>query len=45
LLAYFITFQGERIPTDQVFDALWQYSAGRSKEQTLKFILVETSEY
>ena len=31
LLAYFITFRGERIPAERAFDALWQDRAGRQK--------------
>ena len=62
LLAYFITFRGERILVDRVFDALWRDTSGRGKtafhtalsrlrkalrgeERTLKYILVESSEY
>jgi LuxR family maltose regulon positive regulatory protein len=29
LLAFFITFRGERIPADRVFDAIWAEKAGR----------------
>ncbi len=29
LLAYFITFRGERIPADRAFDAIWAEKAGR----------------
>jgi two-component SAPR family response regulator len=31
LLAYFVTFRSERIPTDRVFDALWRESSSRGK--------------
>ena len=31
LLAYFITFRGERVPVDRIFDALWQDRAGRGR--------------
>ncbi len=29
LLAYFVTFRGERIPADRAFDAIWSEKAGR----------------
>jgi LuxR family maltose regulon positive regulatory protein len=29
MLAYFITFRGERIPADRVFDAIWSEKGGR----------------
>ena len=29
LLAYFVTFRGERIPADRAFDAIWAEKAGR----------------
>jgi LuxR family maltose regulon positive regulatory protein len=31
LLAYFITFRGERIPVERAFDAIWSEKAGRGK--------------
>jgi LuxR family maltose regulon positive regulatory protein len=31
LLAYFITFRGERIPAERVFDAVWADKAGRGR--------------
>jgi LuxR family maltose regulon positive regulatory protein len=31
LLAYFITFRGERIPADRVFDAIWADKVGRGR--------------
>jgi two-component SAPR family response regulator len=31
LLAYFITFRGERIPAERVFDAIWTDKAGRGR--------------
>ena len=62
LLAYFITFRGERIPAERAFEALWRDRAGRGKtafhtalsrlrkalrgkERTIKYILLESSEY
>jgi LuxR family maltose regulon positive regulatory protein len=29
LLAYFVTFRGERVPADRAFDAIWSDKAGR----------------
>ncbi|WKZ52512.1 MAG: BTAD domain-containing putative transcriptional regulator [Anaerolineales bacterium] len=29
LLAYFVTFRGERVPADRAFDAIWAEKAGR----------------
>jgi two-component SAPR family response regulator len=31
LLAYFITFRGERIPAERIFDAIWADKAGRGR--------------
>lgn len=61
LLAYFVTFRGERIPAERAFDAIWGEkgssrtafhtalsrlrNALRYKENSLRFILVETGEY
>jgi LuxR family maltose regulon positive regulatory protein len=61
LLAYFVTFRGERIPVERVFDAIWGEkgssltafhtalsrlrSALRTRDETNRFIFVETGEY